>query len=86
VIRRSHEFDRITPITIPVQQDRTLGSFPDAQVDRPSRSRRQRDGDDPAALAGDYKGAWSELLDHEGIILVWPEVAIERIKAAATGD
>ena len=48
------------PGTVPVQprpvrgqEDRPSGALPDGQVDRPGRPRRQRDGDDFAALAGD---------------------------------
>jgi hypothetical protein len=35
------------------QEHRPFGAFPDGQVDRPGRTRRQRDGHHLAALTGD---------------------------------
>jgi hypothetical protein len=40
------------------QEDRPVTAFTDGQVDRPRRARRQRDGHDLAAFAGD---AWPRL-------------------------
>jgi hypothetical protein len=39
------------------QEDRALAALADGQVDRPGGARRQRDGDDLAALTGDHQGA-----------------------------
>jgi diadenosine tetraphosphatase ApaH/serine/threonine PP2A family protein phosphatase len=51
------------PGTVPVQppavgsyEDGPVVAFADGQVDRPRRARRERDGDDLAALAGDHQG------------------------------
>ncbi len=40
-----------------VEEDRTLFTLADAQVDGASGARRQRDGDDLATLASDRQGA-----------------------------
>ena len=42
-----------TTSAVMVQEDRSFLPFPDAQVDGPSRPRRERDGDDLASLTGD---------------------------------
>ena len=42
----------VEPAAIRSQEDRPLGALADGQVDRPSRARCQREGDDLAALAG----------------------------------
>jgi hypothetical protein len=51
-----------TPGTAPVQsaavggeEDWSIAALTDRQVDRPCRARRERDGDDLAALAGDHQ-------------------------------
>jgi hypothetical protein len=43
----------VQPPPVRGQEHRPAGPFPDGQVDRPGGPRRQRDGDDLAALAGD---------------------------------
>jgi hypothetical protein len=43
----------VQPSAISSQEDRPGGALADGQVDRPGGARRQRDGDDLAALAGD---------------------------------
>ena len=47
----------IQPTAIGGQEDRSLAALADRQVDRPGGPRRERDGDDLAALAGDHQGA-----------------------------
>ena len=43
----------VQPSAIRSQEQRPVAALADGQVDRPRRARRQRDGDDLAALAGD---------------------------------
>ena len=47
----------VQPPPVRCQEDRPLAAFADRQVDRPGGARRERDGDDLAALAGDHQGA-----------------------------
>jgi len=46
----------VQPSPVRGQEHRAAGPFPDGQVDRAGGARRQRDGDDLAALAGDRQG------------------------------
>src|SRR6476661_9018701 len=46
----------VQPPPVRGQEHRPFGALADGQVDRPSGARRQRDGDDLAALAGDGQG------------------------------
>jgi len=46
----------VQPLTVGGQENRAFGALADGQVYRPGRARRQRDGDDFAALAGDRQG------------------------------
>ena len=46
----------VQPLPVIGHEHRPVSSFPDGQVDRPGGARRQRDGDDLAALAGDRQG------------------------------
>ena len=43
----------VQPPPVGGQEDRSFGALADGQVDRPGGARRERDGDDLAALAGD---------------------------------
>ena len=43
----------VQPAPVRGQEHRPFCPFPDGQVERPGGTRRQRDGDDLAALAGD---------------------------------
>jgi hypothetical protein len=47
----------VQPPPVRRAENRSLASLADGQVDRPRGARRQRDGDDLAALAGDDQGA-----------------------------
>ena len=47
----------VEPPPVRREEDRSLASLADGQVDRPRGALRQRDGDDLAALAGDDQGA-----------------------------
>ena len=47
----------VQPLPVGGQEDRPVAAFADGQVDRPGGARRERDGDDLAALAGDHQGA-----------------------------
>ena len=46
----------VQPLAVRAQEDRSLASLDDGQVDRPYGAWRQRDGDDLAALARDDQG------------------------------
>jgi hypothetical protein len=46
----------VQPPPVRGQEDRPVTAFPGGQVDRPGGARRERDGDDLAALAGDRQG------------------------------
>jgi hypothetical protein len=46
----------VQPAAIGGQEDRSFGALADGQVDRPCGARRQRNGDDLAAFAGDDQG------------------------------
>jgi hypothetical protein len=46
----------VQPAAIGGQEDRPLAAFPDGQVDCTRGTRRERDGDDLAALASGYQG------------------------------
>ena len=46
----------VQPPPVDGQEHRPAGPLADGQVDRPGRARRQRDGDDLAALPGDRQG------------------------------
>src|SRR5213079_700922 len=46
----------IQPLPVAATEDWPLTALTDGQVDRPGGARRQRDGDDLAALAGDRQG------------------------------
>jgi hypothetical protein len=46
----------VKPPPVGGREHRPADAFADGQVDRPGRARRQRDGDDLAALAGDRQG------------------------------
>jgi hypothetical protein len=46
----------VQPPAIDGQEDGPVTALADGQVDRPGGARRQRDGDDLAALAGDRQG------------------------------
>jgi hypothetical protein len=47
----------VQPPPVRREEDRSLASLADGQVDRPRGARRQGDGDDLAALVGDDQGA-----------------------------
>jgi hypothetical protein len=46
----------VQPPPVRREEDRSLASLADSQIDRPRGAWRQRDGDDLAALAGDDQG------------------------------
>jgi len=46
----------VQPLAIAGYEDRSLAALADGQVDRPGGPRRERDGDDLAAFAGDQQG------------------------------
>jgi len=46
----------VQPPPVPGQEYGAIGAFTDGQVDCPGGARRERDGDDLAALAGDGQG------------------------------
>src|SRR5204862_7208056 len=46
----------IQPLPVAATEDWPLTALTDGQVDRPGGARRERDGDDLAALAGNYQG------------------------------
>jgi len=46
----------VQPAAVPGEEHRPFGMFAEGQVDRPGGARRQRDGHDLAALAGDGQG------------------------------
>jgi hypothetical protein len=56
----------VQPAAIGSQEDGSFAAFADGQVDRPRCARRERDGDDLAALAGDHQGP-VPALDAEGL-------------------
>jgi hypothetical protein len=47
----------VQPPAVTGEEERSFGALADGQVDRPGGARRERDGDDLAALAGDDQGA-----------------------------
>ena len=47
----------VQPAPVRSDEQRSFGTFTDSQVDGPGGARRERDGDDLAALAGDHQGA-----------------------------
>ncbi len=47
----------VQPPAIRSQEDRAFGALAGGQVDRPGSARRERDGDDLAALPGDHQSA-----------------------------
>jgi len=46
----------VQPPAVRDQEDRPRATFADRQVDRPRGARRERDGDDLPALAGNHQG------------------------------
>jgi hypothetical protein len=46
----------VQPPPVPGDEQRSLRALADSQVDRAGGARGERDGDDPAALAGDHQG------------------------------
>ena len=46
----------VQPLAVGGQEYRPVSALADGKVDRPGGARRQRDGDDLAALAGDRQG------------------------------
>jgi hypothetical protein len=56
----------VEPAAVGGQEGRPLAPFANSQVDHPGGARRQRDGDDLAALAGDHQGAVAAL-DAQGL-------------------
>jgi hypothetical protein len=51
----------VETLTVRGEEDRTVGTLADGQVDRPGRAWRQRDRDDLAALAQDGQGPMAPL-------------------------
>jgi hypothetical protein len=47
----------VQPLPVRGDEQRSFSALSDRQVDRPGRARRERNGDDLAALAGDHQGA-----------------------------
>src|SRR5271166_4015382 len=53
---RRATFRTIRPAPVDGEEDGPVAPFAGGQVDRPGGARRERDGDDLAALAGDRQG------------------------------
>jgi hypothetical protein len=56
----------VHPLSVRAEEDRPVEAFTDGEVDRPGGARRERDGDDLAALAQDGEGAVAAF-DAEGV-------------------
>jgi hypothetical protein len=59
----------VQPPAVSGQEDRSFAALADGQVDRPGGARRERDGDDLAALAGDDESPVPAL--HAESLYIW---------------